>query len=46
LLRRSIVFRTLLLAVFVLAAVIESLGSPRSHGIRTSTFDLMQRHRL
>ena len=46
LLRRSIVFRTLLLALFALWATIESLGSPASQGIRTGTFDLMQRHRL
>ena len=46
LLRRSIVFRTLLLACFVVWSVIASLASPASHGIRTTTFDAMQRHRL
>jgi len=46
LLRRSIVFRTLLLVAFAVWTVIASLASPASHGIRTSTFDVMQRHRL
>jgi adenylate cyclase len=46
LLRRSIVFRALLLAAVAGWAVIESLGNASSHGIRSSTFDLMQRHRL
>ena len=46
LLRHSIAFRAFLLAAFALWAAFESVGSPHSQGIRTSSFDFMQRSRL